>query len=146
LYATRNITDKHLGLAYAIRYKTGDKDIPFAYEIVFEKGESFPFEKTFTLTPARALGEQREVYLELFEVPERYIVRRWEKASGMEFIKQVLKQADDMALKDLRIITLNFGEPVEEEIYITFCVNDSGQIKIRYGKENNEIETGIRLQ
>lgn len=146
LYPTRNITDKHLGLAYAIRYKTGNKEAPFAYEIIFEKGESLPFEKTFKVTPAKALGEQKDIYFELFEVPERYIVRRWERESGMEFIKQALKHSDDMVLKDLRIITIGFDIPIEEEIHITFSVNDFGQIKVRYGKENNEIETGIRLQ
>jgi len=146
LYATRNIDDRHLGLAYAIRYKTGDEDIPFAYEIVFEKGEAYPFEKTFKVRPARSLGEQREIYLELFEVPERFIVRRWEKEGGMEFIKQVIKPIDQIALRGLKISTLTFDEPIEDEVQITFCVNDAGELKIRYGKENKETETDLRLQ
>lgn len=146
LYATRNISDKHLGLAYGVRYKTEDKDAPFAYEILFEKGEAYPFEKTFRVRPARSLGEQREIYIELFEVPERFIIRRWEKDNGMEFIKQVMKPSEQLALKELKIITLYFDEPLEDEVHITFCVNDSGQIKVKYGKENKEIETGIRLQ
>lgn len=146
LYATRNISDRHLGLAYALRYKTEDEDAPFAHEIVFEKGDAYPFEKTFRVRPARSLGEQREIYLELFEAPERFILRRWEKEGGMEFIKQVMKPMDHLALRELKIITLYFDEPLEDEVPITFCVNDSGQIKIRYGKDNKEIETGIRLQ
>ena len=146
LYATRSISDKHLGLAYAIRYKTGDEDIPFAYDIIFEKGEAYPLEKTFKLHPSKSLGEQKEIFIELFEVPERYIVRRWEKEGGIEFIKQVMKSADNIVLKDLSIITLYFEEPIEEDVHVTFCVSDSGQIKIKYGKDNKEIETGIRLQ
>lgn len=146
LYASRNITDKHLGLAYALRYHTGDKEAPFAYEIILEKGEPFPLEKTFRVTPARTLGEQRELYLELFEIPERFIVRRWEKESGMEFIKQVVKPAEDILLKDLKIITLPFDKPIEEEVCITFYVNDSGQMKIRYGRYDTEMDPGIRLQ
>lgn len=146
LYATRKISDKHLRLAYAIRYKTKDKDVPFAYEIIFEKGEAYPFEKTFRVTPAKTLGEQNQLYLELFEVPDRYVIRRWEREGGMEFIKQVLKPADDMALKDLRIITLSYDEPVEDYTQITFCVDETGQLKVRYGKHDKEVETEVRLQ
>ena len=146
LYATRKISDKHLRLAYAIRYKTKDKDVTFAYEILFEKGESYPFEKTFRVIPAKTLGEQSQIYLELFEVSDRYIVRRWEKEGDMEFIKQVIKPADDMVLKDLRIITLHYDEPVEDDTPITFCVDETGQLKIRYGKHNKEVETLVRLQ
>lgn len=146
LYATRKIRDKHLRLAYAIRYKTKDKDIPFAYEIIFEKGESFPFEKTFKINPARTLGGQGEIYIELFEVPDKYIIRRWEKEGGMEYIKQVIKTADDMVLKDLKIITLYFDETVEDETTITFCVDETGNLRIRYGKLQKEVETEVRLQ
>lgn len=146
MYATRRISDKHLRLAYAIRYKTRDKDIPFACEIIFEKGESYPFEKTFRITPAKTLGEQKQIYIELFEVPDKYIVRRWEREGSMEFIKQVIKPADDMALKDLRIITLYYDEPVEDYTQITFCIDENGHLKIRYGKHDKEVETGVRLQ
>ena len=146
MYATRRISDKHLRLAYAIRYKTRDKDVPFAHEIIFEKGESYPFEKTFRVTPAKTLGEQRQIYLELFEVPDKNIVRRWEREGGMEFIKQVIKPADDMALKNLRIITLNYDEPVEDFTKVVFCVDETGRLKIRYGKHDKEVETEVRLQ
>jgi len=146
MYATRRISDKHLRLAYAIRYKTRDKDIPFACEIIFEKGESYPFEKTYRITPAKTLGEQKQIYLELFEVPDKYIVRRWEREGSMEFIKQVIKPADDMALKDLRIVTLYYDEPVEDYTQITFCIDENGHLKIRYGKHDKEVETGVRLQ
>ncbi len=148
MYATRRISDKHLRLAYAIRYKTMDKDIPFACDIIFEKGESYPFEKTFRVTPAKTLGEQKQIYIELFEVPDKYIVRRWEREAGMEFIKQVIKPADDMALKELRIITLYYDEPVEDNTEITFIIDETGHLKIRYGKHvrEREVETGVRLQ
>ena len=146
IYATRRVSDKHLRLAYAIRYKTREKDVPFACEIIFEKGESYPFEKTFRLTPAKTLGEQRQIYIELFEVPDRYIVRRWEREGSMEFIKQVIKQADDMVLKDMKIITLYYDEPVEDYTKVVFCVDETGNLKIRYGSHAKEVETGVRLQ
>ncbi len=146
LYGTRNIIDRHLGLAYAIRYTTRDKENPYAYEIIFEKGESFPFEKTFKIIPARTLGEQRDIYIELFEAPESYIVRRWEKEGETEIIKQVIKPVKDIGLKGFSIITLSFEEPLRDEINITFFVNDSGHLLLRYGKEHKEIKTGIRLQ
>lgn len=146
MYATRKISDKHLRLSYSIRYKTRDKDVPFAYDIIFEKGESYPFEKTFRITPAKTLGEQKQIYIELFEVPDRYIIRRWEREGDMEFIKQVLKPADDMTLKDLRIITLSYDEPVEDYTQITFCVDETGLLKIRYSKHDREVATEVRLQ
>lgn len=146
IYATRKISDKHLRLAYAIRYKTKDKDVPFAYEIIFEKGESYPFEKTFRITPAKTLGEQNQLYLELFEVPDKYIIRRWERDGGMEFIKQVLKPADDMNLKDLRIITLTYDDPIGDYTQITFRVDETGLLKIHYGTHDREVATEIRLQ
>lgn len=145
IYATRNISDKHLGLAYALKYKTGDEEKPWAYEIVFEKGESFPFEKTFRITPARTLGEQKEIYLELFEVPEHHIARRWERENGIEFIKQELKSTNNITLPPLRIISITFDEPITESVNITFSVNEKGNIRINYDK-GKEIHTGIRLQ
>jgi len=146
MYATRRVSDKHLRLAYAIRYKTREKDVPFACEIIFEKGESYPFEKTFRLSPAKTLGEQRQIYIELFEVPDKYIVRRWEKEGSMEFIKQVIKPSDDMVLKELRIITLNYDEPIEDHTKVIFCVDEFGHLKLRYGSHAEEVDTGIRLQ
>ncbi|MBI5192940.1 MAG: Hsp70 family protein [Nitrospirae bacterium] len=146
MFASRNISDKHLGLAYAIKYQTEDKQVPPAYEIIFEKGEAYPFEKTFRINPARTVGEQNEMFLELFEIPEKNITRRWEKQGGVEFIKQVMKPEEDMALKELKIITLQLDETIDEEVHVTFTLNDSGQIKIKYGKNHREVDTGIRLQ
>ena len=146
LYGMRNVIDRHLGLGYAIRYTTKHKENPYAYEIIFEKGEPFPFEKTFKITPAMTLGEQRDIYIELFEAPESYIVRRWEKEGETEIIKQVIKPAKDINLKGFSIIALSFDEPLRDEINITFFVNDSGHLMLRYGKENKEIKTDIRLQ
>lgn len=146
LYGTRNIIDRHLGLAYAIRYTTKDKENPYAYEIIFEKGEPFPFEKSFKIAPAMTLGGQRDIYIELFEAPESCIVRRWEKEGETEIIKQVIKPVKGIGLKGFSIITLSFEEPLRDEINITFFVNDSGYLLLRYGKEHKEIKTDIRLQ
>ncbi|MFQ5587044.1 MAG: Hsp70 family protein, partial [Thermodesulfobacteriota bacterium] len=145
LYGTRDIIDRHLGLAYALRYNTGEKQMPHDYEIVFEKGEAFPFEKSHTLTPARTLGDQDKIYLEFFEIPERHIVRRWEKESGEEVIKQIVKLADDTALRAFKIVTLSFGEPLSESVTVTFRVDKGGHLTIRYGN-NITLDTGIRLQ
>ncbi len=146
MYPTRNIRDRHLGLAYAIKYLTEDKDAPPAYEIIFEKGEAYPFEKTFSISPARTIGEQQEMFLELFEVPEKHITRKWERQGGVEFIKQAMKPEENMVLKELSIITLQVDEDMAEQINVTFSVTDSGLIKIKYGKNNRNIDTGIRLQ
>ncbi|MBI3753536.1 MAG: Hsp70 family protein [Deltaproteobacteria bacterium] len=147
LYPTKNlIVDRHTSLACAIRYATRDKDAPYSYKIILENNESLPLEKTFRIAPARTLGAQNEIYLELFEVPENLVARRWVMESGMEFIRQEMKQPRDMALKACKIITLPFQEPLGEDIDITFCVKDTGHLAVRCGKENREIETGIRLQ
>ncbi len=60
-------------------------------------------------------------------------------------IKQALKHTEDMALKSFKIVTLPFRKPLKEDIYVTFCVDNTGHLKVRYGN-NDEIETGIRLQ
>ncbi|MBI5327274.1 MAG: Hsp70 family protein [Deltaproteobacteria bacterium] len=147
LYGTRNIiVDRHLGMAYAVGYTTKNKDAPYSYKLILESGESLPLEKTFKLLPAMTLGIQNEIYLELFEVPESMVARRWVIESGVEFIKQEIKHGKDMALKGFNIVTLTFKEPVNEYIYITFCVNEKGYLTIRYGKENIELETCIRLR
>lgn len=146
LYSTRDVVDRHLGLAYAVRYITRDKDTPYAYDIVLEKGESLPFEKTFMLTPGRTLGPQKEIYIELAEVPETLITRRWVTESGVEFLRQAIRQEKDIALKGLKIITLAFEQPLEEDVPVTFCIDESGNLRVRYGKDNREIETGLRLQ
>ncbi len=147
LYGNRRVIDRHLSLAYAIRYTIKDDEKRYAYDIVLEKGEPFPFEKTFKAMPAKKLGGQNEIYLELFEAPDSHIMRKWERnEAGMEFIRQTIKHTDNISFKGLRIINLTFDEPVEKEIYITFSVNDSGHLNVKYGEDNKEIETNIRLQ
>jgi molecular chaperone DnaK (HSP70) len=42
LYGTRDVTDRHLGMAYALKYSSADKDAPHSYSIVLEKGEILP--------------------------------------------------------------------------------------------------------
>ena len=147
LYATKDvITDRHLAMAYALRYTTNNKEKPYSYKLILESGESLPLEKTFRITPARTLGAQDEIYLELFEVPESMVIRKWAAEAGMEFIQQEIKQSKDMTLTGLNIVTLPFKEPIDEDTYITFRVDDRGHLVIRYGKENAEVETGLRLQ
>lgn len=147
LYATKDvITDRHLAMAYALRYTTNNKEKPYFYKLILESGESLPLEKTFRITPARTLGAQDEIYLELFEVPESMVIRKWVAEAGMEFIQQEIKQSKDMALTGLNIVTLPFKEPIDEDTYITFRVDDRAHLVIRYGKENATIESGLRLQ
>jgi molecular chaperone DnaK (HSP70) len=144
LYGTKGVIDRHLGMAYAIHSKTKDK--PYSYEIILEKGEPLPLEKAFKVTPARTLGIQDEIYIEIFEVPDSFITRRWERESGMEFIKQVIKQTTNVELKGFKIVSLPFNKPVSEDICITFCVDYLGYLKVRYGSKQTELQTGIRLQ
>lgn len=145
LYGTRDIFDRHLSMAYAVRYATKNKDAPFSYEVVLEKGEPLPLEKAFKITPANILGIQDEIYLELFEVPEGLIVRRWVTEGGIEFIKQEIKYTHGMSLKGFEIITLPAKES-PDDADMTFCINETGHLKIKYGKEAVELETTIRLQ
>lgn len=158
LYPRSAVTDRHLGMAYALRYITKAQEtaysplakgvgwLSYSYKLIFESGEHLPFEKTFRITAAGMLGAPSEIYLELFEVPEGAIERRWTAESGMEFIKQEVKPMRNAVLKNLNIITLAFDEPLYGNIEATFYVNEKGYLKIRYGKENRELETGIRLQ
>lgn len=146
LYTTRDVVDRHLGLAYAVRYITRDKEMPYSHDIALERGESLPFEKTFMLTPGRTLGPQNEIYIELVEVPETLITRRWVTESGVEFLRQAIRQEKDITLKALKIITLIFEQPVEEDVAVTFCIDEAGNLRVRYGKEDRELETGLRLQ
>lgn len=146
MYTTRNIIDRHLGLAYAIRYTTKDKEASHSYDIILEKGEALPFEKTFSIMPAKALGPQTEIYLELAEVPEGLITRRWVTEAGVEYLRQAIKQSNDTLLKGLKIVTLPFDHPLEEDVMVTFGIDVSGNLKVIYGKENKEIDTGLRLQ
>ncbi len=147
MYGTSDVIDRHLGMAYAVRFSTKGKERPHSYEIILEKGESLPIEKTFSIKPARTLGAQREMYLEIFEVPENLVTRRWVRESGMEFIKQVIKHSyDEVELHGFKAVTLSFDEPVEEDIEVTFCVDASGAVRIRYGRDGKEVPTELRLQ
>lgn len=148
LYGTRDITDRHLGMAYAIRYTAGeDKEVTHTYSIVLEKGETLPFEKTYKIRPARRLGEQNEIYIELFEVPESLLTRVWVMESGIEFLKQELKHNDsNLALTALKGITLTAREPIKEEVAITFCVDEAGHLSIKWGAGQERVESGLRLQ
>lgn len=146
MYTTRDIIDRHLGMAYAIRYTTKDKEAPHSYDIILEKGEALPFEKTFSIAPAKALGSQTEIYLELAEVPEGLITRRWVTEAGVEYLRQAIKQSKDMILKGLKIVTLPFDNPIDDDVMVTFNIDISGNLKVIYGKENKVIESGLRLQ
>ncbi len=144
LFGTKDVIDRHLGMAYAIRHKAKDK--PYSYEIILEKGEALPLEKTFRVSPSRTLGLQKEIFLELIEVPDSLITRRWEKESGLEYIKQVMKPSIDVELKNFKIVNLPFDKPIDEDICITFCIDKLGYLKIRYGSNQTELQAGIRLQ
>jgi len=146
LYGSRDVTDRHLGMAYAVRHTTSDNNAPFSYCIVLEKGEQLPIEKTFVVSPARKLSVQNEIFIELFEVPESLIVRRWVMESGIEFIKQELKQTKDITLNGLKTVSLRFNESLSEDLNVTFCIDEKGHLAIKYGKENKVLETGLRLQ
>lgn len=147
LYGTRDISDRHLGMAYALKYVTSDKESPYAYTIVLEKGETLPLEKTFKMKPARKLALQSEIYLELFEVPESMIARRWVSESGIEFIKQELSQpGKDLALKSIKTVSLPFKEPIEGEVLVTMSLSQSGELSLRYGADQAAVNAGIKLQ
>ena len=147
LYGTRDITDRHLGMAYALRYTAGGKEVTHSYSIVLEKGETLPFEKTYRLNPARRLGEQRELYIELFEVPESMLTRVWVMESGIEFLKQELKHNDsNVALAALKGVTLVADETIKAQIEVTFCVDEAGRLSIKWGPDDARVETGLRLQ
>ncbi|MDO8446660.1 MAG: Hsp70 family protein [Deltaproteobacteria bacterium] len=146
IYGTKAVTDRHLSMAYAVRYVTDDKDAPYSYSIVLEKGESLPIEKSFKIRPARKLGIQNELSLELFEVPERIIVRRWVAESGIEFIAQDIQHGRDITLTGLKTVTLPFEEGGDSNLDIQLYVNETGQLSLKYGDQDRVIETGVRLQ
>src|SRR3990170_389944 len=148
LYGTKAVVDRHLAVAYALRHTIKDKEKKDFFEIVLEKGESLPLEKTFMARPAATLGPQDELFLELFEVPETFIVRRWVSEADMEFIKQTVKTPlpEDVVFKGFKIITLPLGKVTDEDVLITFKLDETGNLKIKYGPEGKEVETGLRLQ
>ncbi len=161
MYGTSDVVDRHLGMAYAMRFITEgageNSGRYYSYEVVLEKGESLPFNKTFSVMPAKTLGDQSSIQIELFEVPEGLITRRWVKEGSVEFIRQVLKHAyDDISLEGFKTITLPFDEPIEQEVFVTFSVAESGALKVRYSLDDSEaatkatkvreVDAGIRLQ
>ncbi|MBI5827420.1 MAG: Hsp70 family protein [Deltaproteobacteria bacterium] len=143
LYGTRDVTDRHLGMAYALRYVTDDSARPHSYGIILEKGEMLPLEKTYSLTPARRLSVQNDIFLELFEVPDELITRMWVMEGGIEFIKQEIKHGEEAVLRSLKTITLSFKEPIEGDVSVTFRVDEKGLLTIRYGIET--LDTGLAL-
>ncbi len=145
LYRTREVVDRHLGMAYGVRYMTDKKEGHYSYEIIFEKGEALPFEKTFRLSPANLLGEQDQIYIELFEIPENLITRRWVAEGGMEFIKQMIKHSDNLELKGFRIIYIPLTRNADEGTDVSFRVDKDGHLSLRYA-EHTTLKTDIRLQ
>lgn len=146
LYGTRDITDRHLAVAYAVRYSPPGKDVDHAYSIVLEKGEQLPLEKSFRFKPARKLGVQKDITIELFEVPESVLTRRWVSESGIEFLKQEMKEAADLSLSGLKPVTLTLPDVEADEVQVTFCVDEKGTLGIKYGTEGRAIDTDLRLQ
>jgi len=145
-YGTRDITDRHIAVAYALKYVPPGKDAVQSFSIILEKGEQLPLEKTFKVRPARKLGVQTDMTLELFEVPENLLVRRWVSEEGIEFLKQELKEAVDLSLAALKPVTLALPEEDAEEVLVTFCVDLAGALTLKYGPEGSRFDTGLRLQ
>ncbi len=144
LYGSRHIIDRHLAMAYALKYTIkGDEEKDRSYEIVLEKGEPLPLEKTFYIRPARTLGVQKEVFLEIFEVPDHLVTRRWIREGDMEFIRQGLRKSENMELRGFRIITLPVDEK-QRQVAITLCVEKDGTLKLKY--RDRVVETPVRLQ
>jgi actin-like ATPase involved in cell morphogenesis len=146
LYGTKDVSDSHLGMAYALRCATGDDGRPFSYGIVLEKAEPIPLEKVFAIAPACRLGVQTEIHLEIYEVPDRLIARRWVSEAGVEFIKQEIVETGDLTPNAFKTVTLPFAAPVEGPVEVSLLVDEHGALGVRYGPENRVLETGIRLQ
>lgn len=145
LFGSCDVVDRHLAMAYAIRYATTGKESPFSYSILLEKGDPLPFEKTFRVRPARKLGEQRALRIELFEVPDGLISRRWVREEGVEFLKQELSEARQTGLNGLKTINVGLDDPSKEDVALTFSIAEDGRLSVKWGADN-VIETGIRLQ
>lgn len=147
MYGTRDVTDRHLGMAYAVRYSTQSVESPYSYTIVLEKGETLPFEKTFRVSPARKISPQTEFYIEIFEVPESQIARRWVSESGIEFIKQELvSQEMDLPLKGVKTVALTFDAPVDSDVPVTFSVGMKGDLVFKYGTDGKTVDASVNLQ
>ncbi len=150
LYGTSDVIDRHLGVPYGVKYAMKGSEKLFGYEIVLESGDRLPIERTVKTTAAKTHGVQNEIFIELFEIPEAHVSRRWVSESGMEFIKQIPKQIEGVELKGFKVVTLPFEAPIEGEVYITFAVDEQGNLTVRYGPSEQEqghrIRTEIRLQ
>jgi actin-like ATPase involved in cell morphogenesis len=146
LYGTRDITDRHIAMAYALRYAPPEKEVTHSYSIVLEKGEQLPLEKSFKFRPARKLGVQTDMTIELFEVPENLLTRRWVSEEGIEFLKQEMKEAVDLSLSGLKPVTVKLPQEETEEVLVTFCVDLSGALTLKYGTDGASVPTGLRLQ
>jgi len=146
LYGTKDVYDRHLGMAYALKYTLEGKESTHTYTIVLEKGETLPFSRTFRLEPAEKLGPQSEIYIELFAVPESQIVRRWVREDGLEFIKQEIQQSVGRAFEPLKTVTLTFDEPLSGPVEVRFDVDESGNLSVVYGPGRRSLAAGVRLQ
>lgn len=146
LYGTRDITDRHIAVAYAVRYAPPEKDVTHSYSIVLEKGEQLPLEKSFKFRPARKLGTQTDMTIELFEVPENLLTRRWVSEEGIEFLKQEMKEAADLTLSGLKPVTVKLPGEDTDELLVTFCVDQGGTLSLKYGVDGKTVDTGLRLQ
>ncbi|MEE8575342.1 MAG: Hsp70 family protein [Thermodesulfobacteriota bacterium] len=144
LYGTSEVTDRHLAVACGLRHVLVNSENHYGFELIFEKGDPLPFEKTFRLTPAKTLGGQKEIFLELFEIPDSLITRRWVSEAGHEYIKQVIKKGPLVQLKAMKVITLSFDEDIEGTVSVTFIIDQFGHLTVRYNDKDEE--TGIRLQ
>ncbi|MDH4099218.1 MAG: Hsp70 family protein [Nitrospirota bacterium] len=147
LYGTKEISDRHLSMAYAVRHTSTDPDTPFTYSIVLEKGDSLPLERTFKISASHKLGLQSEIDLQLFEVPENLVVRRWVAESGVEYIRQELQQTKDVQLSALKTLTLAYDVILHDEVEITLHVTETGQLSVGYGAgRNRRLDAGILLR
>ncbi len=146
LYGTRDVVDRHLAMAYAVRYATGSEEDPFSYSIVMEKGESLPVSRVFSIVPARRLGEQKEIFLELFEVPEPLVVRRWVEEGGVELLKQKIIDTRGISLNLLKSFRLPLPEGAGDTLTLSLIVEQNGGLSVQWGGTEEPIPTGIRLQ
>ncbi len=146
MYGTRDIVDRHLAMAYAVRYATGSKENPFSYSIVMEKGESLPVSKTFSIKPAGMLGEQSEILLELFEVPEALVVRRWVEENGVELLKQKITDTRELFLNGLKSVKLTLPSGDIEPLTLNLLVDETGVLTLKWSEAGEALATGVRLQ
>jgi len=152
LYGTRDIVDRHLGMAYAVRHVTGSKEDPFTYTIVMEKGESLPVRRSFTIRPAMRLGAQKEVLIEIYEVPEALVARRWVEEDGVELLKQKIVDTRELYLNSLKSVKLtlpSLPEAHDDEVpshTLELILDENGNLSMRWEGTDEVVDTGVRLQ